>query len=105
MTEEVLEHLFEPFFTRRSDGTGTGLGLSITHRIVTQHGGKLTARSDGPNRGSTLQFELPVDAANANGKASAGSGNSAGSLGTFQNDRARFNTTAESVSTLIRPAA
>lgn len=62
MTEEVLEHLFEPFFTRRRDGSGTGLGLSITHRIVTQHGGKLTARSDGPQQGATLEFELPVEA-------------------------------------------
>ncbi len=61
MTEEVLEHLFEPFFTRRRDGSGTGLGLSITHRIVTQHGGKLTARSDGPQQGATLEFELPVE--------------------------------------------
>jgi len=61
MTDEVLEHLFEPFFTRRRDGTGTGLGLSITHRIVTQHGGKLTAFSEGPGRGSRLQFEVPAE--------------------------------------------
>ncbi len=61
MTEEVLEHLFEPFFTRRRDGSGTGLGLSITHRIVNQHGGKLTARSDGPGCGSQLQFEVPAE--------------------------------------------
>lgn len=59
MSEEVLEHLFEPFFTRRRDGTGTGLGLSITHRIVTQHGGKLVAHSDGPGRGARMQLELP----------------------------------------------
>jgi signal transduction histidine kinase len=59
MTDEVLEHLFEPFFTRRRDGSGTGLGLSITHRIVTQHGGKLTAHSDGPGQGARLQLELP----------------------------------------------
>ena len=63
MTEDVLENLFEPFFTRRKDGSGTGLGLSITHRIVTQHGGKLTAHSDGPGRGSSMRVELPVDAA------------------------------------------
>ena len=34
MTEEVKQHLFEPFFTRRRSGQGTGLGLSITFRIV-----------------------------------------------------------------------
>jgi len=62
MTDEVREHLFEPFFTRRRDGTGNGLGLSITHRIITQHGGKLTAHSDGPGRGSRLQFEVPAEA-------------------------------------------
>lgn len=63
MTDEVLEHLFEPFFTRRRDGKGTGLGLSITHRIVTQHGGTLTAHSEGPGRGSQMRLELPVEAA------------------------------------------
>ena len=61
MTNEVLEHLFEPFFTRRRDGSGTGLGLSITHRIVTQHGGALTAHSDGPGLGSRLQFTVPAE--------------------------------------------
>ncbi len=63
MTEEVLEHLFEPFFTRRRDGKGTGLGLSITHRIVTQHGGKLTAHSEGLGKGSLLRLELPIELA------------------------------------------
>lgn len=63
MTDEVLEHLFEPFFTRRRDGNGTGLGLSITHRIVTQHGGKLTAHSEGPGKGSLLRLELPIELA------------------------------------------
>ncbi|MGV3483262.1 MAG: sensor histidine kinase, partial [Planctomycetaceae bacterium] len=66
MTEEVLEHLFEPFFTRRRDGSGTGLGLSITHRIVTQHGGKLTAYSAGPGLGSRLQFEVPSEQVSGN---------------------------------------
>ncbi len=63
MSDEVLEHLFEPFFTRRRDNTGTGLGLSITHRIVTQHGGQLTAHSEGPGRGSCLQFVVPAEQA------------------------------------------
>ncbi|QDT17037.1 sensor histidine kinase [Alienimonas californiensis] len=59
MTDEVREHLFEPFFTRRGDGTGTGLGLSMTHRIVTDHGGTIEADSDGEGRGSVFRVRLP----------------------------------------------
>ena len=59
MTEEVREHLFEPFFTRRADGSGTGLGLSMTHRIVADHGGTIEAESDGEGTGSTFRVRLP----------------------------------------------
>lgn len=59
MTAEVREHLFEPFFTRRRDGTGTGLGLSISSRIVCQHGGSLDADSDGEGCGSEFVLRLP----------------------------------------------
>ena len=61
MSEEVKTHLFEPFFTRRRDGTGTGLGLSITYRIVSQHGGSLTPFSDGEGLGSRLELVLPIE--------------------------------------------
>jgi signal transduction histidine kinase len=61
MTEEVLKHLYEPFFTRRRGGQGTGLGLSITYRIVTDHGGEIRATSDGPGKGSLIQVKLPLD--------------------------------------------
>ncbi len=60
MTGEVLEHLFEPFFTRRRDGQGTGLGLSISYRIVIDHGGKIEATSDGPGTGSQFCVFLPL---------------------------------------------
>jgi two-component system NtrC family sensor kinase len=60
MTPEVLQHLFEPFFTRRRDGSGTGLGLSITYRIVMDHGGSIEPASDGPGRGAQMRVLLPL---------------------------------------------
>ncbi|QEG24055.1 Sensor protein ZraS [Mariniblastus fucicola] len=60
LTDDVKEHLFEPFFTRRRDGQGTGLGLSITYQIVEDHQGKITAESDGPGTGSTFTITLPL---------------------------------------------
>ena len=60
MTEEVMEHLFEPFFTRRRSGQGTGLGLSIVYCIVRDHDGEIVARSDGPDQGSQFRVSLPT---------------------------------------------
>ena len=60
MTDEVKQHLFEPFFTRRKQGEGTGLGLSITYRIVQEHGGHIEPYSDGPNKGSTFIVRIPT---------------------------------------------
>jgi two-component system NtrC family sensor kinase len=60
MSPEVLENIFEPFFTKRRDGKGTGLGLSITHRIVNQHRGEIMAESAGEGQGSTFTVRLPI---------------------------------------------
>ena len=62
MTEEVMQQLFEPFFTTRRNGHGTGLGLSITYRIVQEHGGDIVPSSDGPGRGSQFLITLPLAA-------------------------------------------
>ena len=60
MTEEVLEQVFEPFFTRQQNKQGTGLGLSITYRIISEHGGTITAASLGNDQGSVFTVKLPV---------------------------------------------
>ena len=60
MTPEILENIFEPFYTQSRTGKGTGLGLSISHRIMNQHGGEIAASSPGPGHGSTFVVRVPL---------------------------------------------
>jgi len=60
MEPGVLEHVFEPFFTRRRAGQGTGLGLSIAHRIIADHGGSIEAQSAGVGQGAVFRVRLPL---------------------------------------------
>ena len=57
MNTEVMDHLFEPFFSTKTNGSG--LGLAVSHEIVTQHQGALEVSSQ-PDRGSTFVVKLPV---------------------------------------------
>jgi two-component system, NtrC family, sensor kinase len=67
MPAEVLDNIFEPFFTKNRTGKGTGLGLFISHQIVDQHGGQIEARSPGLNQGSTFTVRIPLQPAQVNG--------------------------------------
>ena len=60
ISPENLKHIFDPFFTTKEVGKGTGLGLSICHGIVTEHGGKIYARSK-QGMGASFIIELPID--------------------------------------------
>jgi len=57
--QEILDKVFDPFFTTRDVGVGTGLGLSVAHGIVQEHGGRIWAES-APGKGATFIVELPV---------------------------------------------
>jgi signal transduction histidine kinase len=57
--ENILPHIFAPFFTTKPVGEGTGLGLSLAYGIVENQGGKINARSV-PGEGATFIIELPA---------------------------------------------
>lgn len=58
-----IEHLFDPFYTTKSNGLG--MGLSISRSIVEAHNGTLWAEAI-PNGGTVFRFTLPVASAPAN---------------------------------------
>jgi signal transduction histidine kinase len=60
---DMLQAIFDPFIRDSTAGVeGLGVGLALVRNLVGQHGGRITARSDGPGRGSTFVVELPLRA-------------------------------------------
>lgn len=57
--EDVLPHIFEPFYTTKGPGHGTGLGLPQVYGLVKQHGGNIHV--DTSAEGSTFQVYLPLE--------------------------------------------
>ena len=54
------DNLFEPFYTTKKPGEGVGLGLAISTGIVTDLGGRLTARNLEPPEGPGAEFEMQL---------------------------------------------
>jgi signal transduction histidine kinase/ActR/RegA family two-component response regulator len=59
MSPQVLERIFEPYYTTKEQGKGTGLGLSVIHGIIKNHGGDISVYSQA-GVGSIFRVYLPV---------------------------------------------
>jgi two-component system NtrC family sensor kinase len=60
MSDEVKQHIFEPFYTTKEVGKGTGLGLSVSYFIISEHhNGKLAVES-APGKGTKFIISLPL---------------------------------------------
>jgi PAS domain S-box-containing protein len=62
MSPEVVERIWEPFFTTKGNGQGTGLGLATVRGIVVRHGGCITLDT-APGRGTAFTVYIPATAA------------------------------------------
>ena len=63
----LLERIFNPFFTTKPTGSGTGLGLSISLGIVREHEGRIWAEN-APQGGARFLIELPIVAPRSTGE-------------------------------------
>ena len=59
MPPDVVEKIFNPFFTTKPTGQGTGLGLAISNDIIRAHGGSITVESS-PGEGTEMKVLLPL---------------------------------------------
>ena len=59
METEVLNRIFEPYFTTKKHGKGTGLGLAVVYGIVREHQGNIRVVSE-PGTGSKFSVFLPI---------------------------------------------
>lgn len=56
---DLMQNLFQPFYTTKERGKGTGLGLSISRDIATRHNGNLAVKSIA-GKGTTFQLLIPI---------------------------------------------
>ena len=59
ISQEVIDHIFEPFYTTKSPGRGTGMGLAMAYGCITSINGWIDVEST-PGKGSTFSIVIPA---------------------------------------------
>jgi PAS domain S-box-containing protein len=59
IAEEIINRIFDPYFTTKEMGKGSGMGLSIVHGIVQNHNGAISVDTK-PGKGTTFSLLFPV---------------------------------------------
>ncbi len=59
ISPDIIDSIFEPYFTTKGVGEGTGLGLAMVHGIVESHGGKVIVETE-LDKGAVFSIYLPV---------------------------------------------
>ncbi|MBL4903521.1 DUF3365 domain-containing protein [Desulfocapsa sp. AH-315-G09] len=59
INKEILDKIFDPFFSTKEPGQGTGLGLSVSYGIIREHDGEIRVQS-APGSGSRFTIILPI---------------------------------------------
>lgn len=59
ISDNIIDKIFQPFFSTKGVGKGSGLGLSVTHGIIANHGGHIKVSST-PGRGACFEIYIPI---------------------------------------------
>jgi signal transduction histidine kinase len=59
IAKEDLPHIFDPFYSTKTEGSGLGLGLSTVYGIIDRHKGTITVDSEA-GKGTVFNIKLPI---------------------------------------------